>query len=101
VELYRAPGGAARNVRRFRPPETPGIVAAVARARLDLRGLKCPLSWARARVSLDVLAPGDEVDLVLDDARGARDVPRAAEAAGHHVVAVVEYDGTWTITLEV
>jgi tRNA 2-thiouridine synthesizing protein A len=71
------------------------------RARLDLRGLKCPLSWARARVTLDVLTRGDEVDLVLDDPQAARDVPRAAEASGHHVIGVAEDGGVWTITVEV
>jgi TusA-related sulfurtransferase len=71
------------------------------RARLDLRGFKCPLSWARARVTLDVLARGDEVDLLLDDPQGARDVPRAAEASGHQVIGVAEHDGVWTITVEV
>ena len=71
------------------------------RPRLDLRGVKCPLSWARARVHLETLARGTEIDLVLDDPQGARDVPRAAEATGHHVVAVTPGDGAWTITVEV
>jgi TusA-related sulfurtransferase len=68
---------------------------------LDLRGVKCPLSWARAKVRLESLGPGDEIDLVLDDAQGARDIPRAAEAAGHHVLGVASSDGLWTITIEV
>ena len=57
---------------------------------LDLRGVKCPLSWARAKVHLESLAAGEEVDVLLDDAQGAADIPRAAEAAGHHVVGVVD-----------
>jgi tRNA 2-thiouridine synthesizing protein A len=69
--------------------------------RLDLRGVKCPLSWARAKVRLEVLSPGEEVEIVLDDPQGARDLPRAAEATGHHVVAVTEDAGVWHITLEV
>ena len=76
-------------------------VLAAMRARLDLRGVKCPLSWARARVHLETLARGTEVDLLLDDPQGARDIPRAAEAAGHHVAHVAREGGVWTITLEV
>jgi tRNA 2-thiouridine synthesizing protein A len=68
---------------------------------LDLRGVKCPLSWARAKVHLETLAPGQEVDVLLDDAQGAADIPRAAEAAGHHVVGVVDEGGRWRITIEV
>lgn len=71
------------------------------RATLDLRGVKCPLSWAKARVRLEALHPGDEIDLVLDDAQGARDIPRAAEAVGHHVIGVRAEPGRWTITIEV
>jgi len=67
---------------------------------LDLRGVKCPLSWARAKVHLESLAPGQEVDVLLDDAQGAADIPRAAEAAGHHVVGVVDEGGRWRITIE-
>ena len=73
----------------------------MARDTLDLRGVKCPLSWARAKVRLESLAAGQEVDLLLDDAQGAADIPRAAEAAGHHVVGVMDEGGRWRITIEV
>lgn len=52
---------------------------------LDLRGVPCPLSWAKARVRLDALGPGRSLILVLDDPRGVRDIPRAAEAQGYAV----------------
>lgn len=69
---------------------------------LDLRGVPCPLSWARARVRLEAFARGARVDLLLDDPRGARDLPRAAEAAGHHVLGVVEEEpGRWRVRVEV
>jgi tRNA 2-thiouridine synthesizing protein A len=70
------------------------------RETLDLRGVRCPLSWARAKVRLEGLATGSELELVLDDAQGARDIPRAAEAEGHHVVEVREADGVWRLTIE-
>jgi TusA-related sulfurtransferase len=71
------------------------------RAELDLRGVRCPLSWAKARVWLETRTRGEEVDLRLDDPQGARDLPRAAEASGHHVVDVVDADGGWIVRLEV
>jgi len=71
------------------------------RATLDLRGVPCPLSWARARVRLEAMARGTEIDVLLDDPRGARDLPRAAEASGHHVVAVVDEPFGWRVTIEV
>jgi TusA-related sulfurtransferase len=71
------------------------------RATLDLRGVPCPLSWARARVRLEALARGTEVAILLDDPRGARDLPHAAEASGHHVVEVTATDDGWTVVVEV
>jgi tRNA 2-thiouridine synthesizing protein A len=68
---------------------------------LDLRGVACPLSWAKARVALDGLARGQELVLLLDEARALRDIPRAAEAQGYAVDAPVEVEGGWTLRIVV
>ena len=68
---------------------------------LDLRGIACPLAWAKAKVHLETLARGVVVDLVIDDPRSLRDLPRAAEASGHHVVDVGAAGPPWRIRLEV
>lgn len=68
---------------------------------LDLRGLRCPLNWAKAKVHLEALAPRTIIALVVDDPQAVRDIPRAAEASGHHVVEVVAHDDAWRITIEV
>jgi tRNA 2-thiouridine synthesizing protein A len=53
---------------------------------LDLRGVKCPLNWAHAKVRLEQMERGQILELTLDDPRGARDIPRAAEAEGYVVL---------------
>ena len=68
---------------------------------LDLRGVRCPLSWAKAKVRLETLPRGAHLDLLLDDPQGARDIPRAAEAAGHHVVELAHEADAWRIRIEV
>jgi tRNA 2-thiouridine synthesizing protein A len=68
---------------------------------IDLRGVRCPLTWARAKVRLETLARGTEVTVVVDDPQSVRDLPRAAEASGHHVIAVEARGTCWTIVLEV
>jgi sulfite reductase (NADPH) hemoprotein beta-component/sulfite reductase (ferredoxin) len=68
---------------------------------LDLRGIACPLAWAKAKVRLETLARGTAVDVVVDDPRSLRDLPRAAEANGHHVVSVDDAGPPWRIRLEV
>lgn len=73
--------------------------------RLDLRGVECPLNWAKAKVRLEYLAQGEQLELVIDDPKGRRDIPRAAEAEGYAVVAVSEPSAAdaprqWRIVIE-
>jgi TusA-related sulfurtransferase len=69
--------------------------------RLDLRGVKCPLNWAHAKVRLERMASGDTLELTLDDARGVRDIPRAAEAEGYAIVeARAAASGVWVLRIE-
>jgi len=68
--------------------------------KLDLRGIKCPLNWAHAKVKLEQMTPGARLELLLDDPRGARDIPRAAEAEGYSVIDIGGTDGAWRILIE-
>jgi TusA-related sulfurtransferase len=68
--------------------------------RLNLRGVKCPLNWARAKVRLEQIARGEILEVTLDDPRGARDIPRAAEAEGYAVIESAAIKGGWQIQIE-
>lgn len=68
---------------------------------LDLRGVRCPLNWAKAKVRLEELRRGDELRLILDDPKGVRDIPRAAEAEGYAVGEALETAGCWQLTITV
>jgi TusA-related sulfurtransferase len=70
-------------------------------ALLDLRGVPCPLSWAKARVALDGLARGAGLTLLLDDPRALRDIPRAAEAQGYAVDGPAGEAGSWRLRITV
>ncbi len=68
--------------------------------RLDLRGLKCPLNWAHAKVRLESMSRGETIELTIDDPRGARDIPRAAEAEGYALTRIDAADGLWRLWIE-
>ena len=68
--------------------------------KLDLRGVKCPLNWAHAKVRLERMEKGELLDLLLDDPRGARDIPRAAEAEGYAVIESSSSDGIFHLRIE-
>ena len=67
---------------------------------LDLRGVPCPVTWARAKTLLEDLARGARVVVLTDDPRSARDIPGAAEAEGYAVLAVVREGTTTSIHIE-
>lgn len=69
-------------------------------AEVDLRGVPCPLNWAKAKVRLEMLARGERLAFRVDDPRSVRDMPRAAETEGYVVVDVEEADGAWRIVIE-
>jgi tRNA 2-thiouridine synthesizing protein A len=67
---------------------------------LDLRGIACPLSWAKAKVRLEQLRRGDTLELWLDDPKGVRDIPRAAEAEGYAVSDVEPDADAWRLLIQ-
>ncbi|HVC44694.1 MAG TPA: sulfurtransferase TusA family protein [Candidatus Binataceae bacterium] len=68
--------------------------------RLDLRGVKCPLNWAHAKVRIEAMRRGEVIELLIDDPRGARDIPRAAEAEGYAVTEVRADGALWRLKIE-
>ena len=68
--------------------------------RLDLRGVKCPLNWAHAKIRLEEMHRGETIELLIDDPRGARDIPRAAEAEGYSIVETEALAGLWRLRIE-
>ena len=67
---------------------------------MNLCGVKCPLNWAKAKVRLEDLERGDILELLIDNPKGRRDIPRAAEAEGYAVVSIHEAEGRWCIVIE-
>jgi tRNA 2-thiouridine synthesizing protein A len=67
---------------------------------INLCGVKCPLNWAKAKVRLEYLDRGDVLELLIDDPKGRRDIPRAAEAEGYAIVSIEEVEGGWRIAIE-
>ena len=80
---------------------TPGSENSVMGGPMDLRGVRCPLNWARAKVRLETLPRGAELELILDDPKGARDIPRAAEAEGYVVIEVEQGPTDWRLVIRV
>ena len=67
---------------------------------LDLRGLLCPLTWARTKYALSKLPARAELVVVLDHRPAVPDIRRNAEELGYEVVATDEpREGVWEMHL--
>ena len=53
--------------------------------RLDLRGTPCPLNFIRSRLSLEKLAPGDRLEILLDRGEPEQMVVEGLRREGHAV----------------
>jgi TusA-related sulfurtransferase len=67
---------------------------------MDLRGVPCPLNWARAKVRLESMCEGERLLLITDDERAERDIPLAAEAEGWAVLAVTRAGSEVRVLIE-
>jgi TusA-related sulfurtransferase len=54
--------------------------------RLDLRGVACPLTFVRTRIALNRLAPGESLEVLLDEGEPADSVPRSCADDGETVM---------------
>jgi TusA-related sulfurtransferase len=71
-----------------------------ARTLVDARGLRCPVNWAKAKATLEQVAPGHLVEVLVDDPRSERDLPVAAEAEGHAVLEIEQVGSHLRILIE-
>jgi TusA-related sulfurtransferase len=53
---------------------------------LDITRETCPMTFVRVRLSLDRLAPGDTLEVLLKGEEPRRNVPRTAREQGHEVL---------------
>ena len=86
-------------------PEVPrASAAAPPAARLDVRGLACPMTWVRTRVELGRMPEGAVLEVLLRDGEPRESVPRTAVEDGHRVLRVepAPEEGleTWRVWLE-
>ncbi|MBI2958060.1 MAG: sulfurtransferase TusA family protein [Chloroflexi bacterium] len=57
-------------------------------ARLDLRGVLCPINFVRTKLKLEEMDLGQVLEVVLDDGDPMRNVPRSIKEEGQRIVSV-------------
>ena len=68
---------------------------------LDLRGLKCPLTFVHVRLALEEMAAGQLLRILVDDKLASVDIPKNAELEGHLILSTRETEkNLWEIELK-
>ena len=67
---------------------------------IDLRGVSCPTNFVKAKLALELVETGTQVEFLLDDGEPVKNVPRSLKAEGHKLLGLHETDGYYTLTLE-
>ncbi len=69
-------------------------------ARKNCRGVGCPMNLVHAKVELAALAPGQVLEIILDDGPPVNNVPASAEKEGHTILGRRRLaDGAWSVLI--
>ncbi|MGN0377868.1 MAG: sulfurtransferase TusA family protein [Suilimivivens sp.] len=67
-------------------------------AEVDITDKVCPLTFVKAKVSLDELEDGEILAIRMNDGEPVQNVPRSLKEEGHQVLKLIDNeDGTYTL----
>lgn len=72
----------------------------VIKKKLDLHGVICPLNFVQTKLALEELAPGEHLEVILDEGDAMLNVPRSVKEEGHRIVQVVLLGETYRVIIE-
>lgn len=55
---------------------------------LDLKGVKCPFNYVKAKIKLNEMKIGEVLEMFLDEGEPIRNVPKSLEQDGHQVLSI-------------
>ncbi|MBI3097511.1 MAG: sulfurtransferase TusA family protein [Planctomycetes bacterium] len=68
---------------------------------LDLRGVVCPVNYAKIMIRLQALSPGGRLTAIIDDGLPIKFVPHSAQQDGHRVIETTQLEsGHWRVVIE-
>ncbi|WP_408955586.1 sulfurtransferase TusA family protein [Natroniella sp. ANB-PHB2] len=67
----------------------------------DLRGVKCPMNFVKAKVAIAPLEPGETIDIYLDAGEPIANVPQSLNSEGHEILDKEQVgDGYYILTVK-
>ncbi len=67
---------------------------------LDLRGVLCPINFVKTKLKLDMMEPGEVLELVLDSGEPIQNVPKSIKEEGHKILEVKKEEGFFKLKIQ-
>ena len=65
---------------------------------IDIRGLVCPMTFVKAKLAIEVIEPGEVLEVLLDYEEASRSIPKSMKDHDHEVLGVEKVNDTdWVI----
>ncbi|MFI5303321.1 MAG: sulfurtransferase TusA family protein [Nitrospiria bacterium] len=80
--------------------EAEEIIEIVPTAKMDLRGVKCPINFVRTKLKLEMMEPGEILEVLLDEGEPANNVPRSVKDEGNQVMKLAQIDNYFKLVIK-
>ncbi|MEO5357091.1 MAG: sulfurtransferase TusA family protein [Nitrospirae bacterium YQR-1] len=68
--------------------------------KIDIRGLKCPYTFVRSKLTIEAMELGQVLEILLDYQEASNSIPKSMEDHGHKVLRVEKIsDKDWIILI--
>src|SRR5207244_12333409 len=67
---------------------------------LDLRGVMCPINYVKTKLKLEMMEPGEVLEVWLDAGEPIKNVPQSLRNDGQNVIAEVPVESYYKVTVE-
>ena len=67
---------------------------------LDLRGVMCPINYVKTKLKLEMMEPGEVLEVWLDAGEPIKNVPQSLRNDGQNVISEVPAESYYKVTVE-
>ncbi len=68
---------------------------------VDLRGVRCPTNFVKAKLAIEMADIGDVIEFYLDEGEPGQSVSRSLKGEGHKLLGLKKADGYFILKVEV
>ncbi len=68
--------------------------------KLDLRGISCPINYVKAKLKLETMETGEDLELLLSDGEPILNVPKSAKEDGNEILKVEPVEDYFRVVIK-